>query len=236
VNFLLLIGIICLIAAVVGGGLKLAGMEIPLLRSIRRQLLLALVGLAAAVIGVTFPDLGSSPSTSATADDPKVGAIAEAPQASAVPEGPKADVVAERPTITADPDRGVAGITIVVSGSGFAPYEQVRFNFAGGSATASGSCSGPDCSYSASSSGYAAGSTNGTCSGSGSGCGGSAIASSCSGGPLKDIPADGTGAFRDELLIPAVPETANVDLACLLEAVGLSSQLKADTPFHITVK
>lgn len=229
---LLVIGILCLVAAVVGGGLKLAGAEFPPLASARRQLLLALVGLAAAVAGVTviaLPDSGSSSSTNATAASAAKSPTARPPAASPVESAP-----ADDPTITAEPDHGVVGSTIVVSGSGFAPHEKVRFDFAAGSATAAGSCSGSDCSYSSSSSGYAAGSSSGSCSG--SDCGGSAVARSCSGGPLKDIPADGAGAFRGQLLIPEVPQHANVDLTCLLEAVGLTSRMKADTPFHITSK
>jgi len=38
------IGIACIIAAIIGGGLKAFGMEIPLVNSVRRQLLLGLFG------------------------------------------------------------------------------------------------------------------------------------------------------------------------------------------------
>ncbi|MGX1186678.1 hypothetical protein AB7M29_004357 [Pseudomonas sp. F-14 TE3623] len=44
-NQLLIFGLVCLGAAIVGGGLKALGIEVPLLKSIRRQLLLALFGL-----------------------------------------------------------------------------------------------------------------------------------------------------------------------------------------------
>jgi hypothetical protein len=43
---LLVIGVMCVIVAVVGGGLKIAGNEIPVLASMRRQALLAFVGIA----------------------------------------------------------------------------------------------------------------------------------------------------------------------------------------------
>ena len=46
VNTLLIAGIVCIIAAVVGGGVKLFGNELPALGSTRRQVLLAIVGLA----------------------------------------------------------------------------------------------------------------------------------------------------------------------------------------------
>lgn len=42
---LFIVGAACIIASVVGGGVKLFGAEIPILNSIRRQLLLAFVGL-----------------------------------------------------------------------------------------------------------------------------------------------------------------------------------------------
>lgn len=41
----LLTGISCEIAAIVGGGLKMCGIEIPLLRSMQRQVLLGLMGM-----------------------------------------------------------------------------------------------------------------------------------------------------------------------------------------------
>jgi hypothetical protein len=43
-NQLLVIGVICVAVAIVGGGLRISGIEIPLLSSIQRQVLLALLG------------------------------------------------------------------------------------------------------------------------------------------------------------------------------------------------
>lgn len=51
-TILLSAGIACLIAAVVGGGLKAFGIEIPMLQSLARQLLLA--GLGAILVMVSF--------------------------------------------------------------------------------------------------------------------------------------------------------------------------------------
>ncbi|MGH8908563.1 MAG: hypothetical protein ACRD0K_19215 [Egibacteraceae bacterium] len=63
---LLVIGLICLAAAVVGGGLKLAGAEVPALTT-RRQILLAVLGIAAVAINLLGPDfLGGSTATSTT--------------------------------------------------------------------------------------------------------------------------------------------------------------------------
>jgi hypothetical protein len=52
-NPLVLIGVACVIAAIVGGGLKLTGIEIPLLTSVRRQVLLGALGIGlAAGVGI----------------------------------------------------------------------------------------------------------------------------------------------------------------------------------------
>jgi len=45
-NPLLYAGLACLIAAVIGGGLKLFGIEIPVLQSLKRQVLLGALGIA----------------------------------------------------------------------------------------------------------------------------------------------------------------------------------------------
>jgi len=49
---LLTTGLACVIAAIVGGGLKAFGMELPILRSLPRQVLLGAVGIA--LIGGVF--------------------------------------------------------------------------------------------------------------------------------------------------------------------------------------
>lgn len=60
---LLLIGLACIIAAIVGGGLKLMGIEIPLLTSVGRQVLLGGMGIALWA-GVGIAALVESPSPS----------------------------------------------------------------------------------------------------------------------------------------------------------------------------
>jgi hypothetical protein len=52
---LLLAGIACIVAAVVGGGLKLLGAEFPLLQSFTRQVLLAVAGAVLIVVSVVIP-------------------------------------------------------------------------------------------------------------------------------------------------------------------------------------
>lgn len=58
-NPLVLIGLACIIAAIVGGGLKIFGIEIPLLTSVRRQAILAGLG-AVLVVGVGIARLVES--------------------------------------------------------------------------------------------------------------------------------------------------------------------------------
>ena len=61
---LLTTGLACLIAAIVGGGLKAFGIEIPILRSGKRQLALAGLGFILALLAPLFRnqgELGSEP-------------------------------------------------------------------------------------------------------------------------------------------------------------------------------
>jgi hypothetical protein len=55
-NTLLGVGIACVIAAIVGGGLKAFGMEIPLVNSNKRQLLLSLFGLVLIAVSIAQGD------------------------------------------------------------------------------------------------------------------------------------------------------------------------------------
>jgi hypothetical protein len=60
---LLSAGIVCVIAAIVGGGLKAFNIEIPALNSLRRQLMLGLLGLVLLVIAWRYPSTNGSAST-----------------------------------------------------------------------------------------------------------------------------------------------------------------------------
>jgi hypothetical protein len=68
-QILLTAGVVCLIAAVVGGGLKAFGIEMPLLQSVQRQVLLAVLG-AGLLVGAYFTqaphDNEPAPAQSAT--------------------------------------------------------------------------------------------------------------------------------------------------------------------------
>lgn len=63
----LTLGSVCVIAAIVGGGLTAAGMEIPVVDSVTRQVLLGLVGVGLTLL--SFTALGQNPGT--TGGDPK---------------------------------------------------------------------------------------------------------------------------------------------------------------------
>src|SRR5919198_1947520 len=59
---LLVVGLACLVGAVVGGGLKLRGVEIPIVSSLRRQGLLAVIGGAAIFGGLVLGRTDAPPS------------------------------------------------------------------------------------------------------------------------------------------------------------------------------
>jgi len=87
-NVLITAGIACLIAAIVGGGLKAFAIEIPLLASVRRQLLLGLLG--ALLLGLGFGDKLMSPG-------PGKAEIVPANEAAEQPEQKDVSVSAEQP-------------------------------------------------------------------------------------------------------------------------------------------
>lgn len=64
---LVTIGIVCIVAALVGGGLKLAGFEIPGITSRTVQILVGLVGAGAVYLGIYGDSLGGK---ATTGDDP----------------------------------------------------------------------------------------------------------------------------------------------------------------------
>jgi len=49
---LVVLGIICVIAAIVGGGLKAAGVDIPVIHSVPRQVMLTVFGFALIAGGI----------------------------------------------------------------------------------------------------------------------------------------------------------------------------------------
>lgn len=61
-----IIGIVCFLAAIVGGGLKAAGTEVPVINTVHRQLLLAAAGIAVIVLVAVVDE----------SVDPRVGSVA----------------------------------------------------------------------------------------------------------------------------------------------------------------
>lgn len=103
---LLLLGVACVVAAIVGGGLKIAKVaEIPLIDSIPRQALLGLAG-AGLIVGSFW------------APEPK-------------PNGPNGNGggTAGEPTITLSEATGPPGASLRVGGMAFAANEPVRIRF-----------------------------------------------------------------------------------------------------------
>lgn len=130
---LLLVGIACVVAAVVGGGLKLAGAEFPLLTSVPRQVLLAVVGLAVLLISFAGADDddqdpgadGSAMSATTTSSTPSPGSTRPAPTTAptSIPfPGGEVDLTLSRTS-------GPPGTDVEVSGTGFAGGETVDVRF-----------------------------------------------------------------------------------------------------------
>jgi hypothetical protein len=57
-NWLLISGLICIFAAIVGGGFKAFGIELPALQSWKRQAILAIFGVVLVIAGIYSPSLG----------------------------------------------------------------------------------------------------------------------------------------------------------------------------------
>jgi len=113
---LLVLGVLCVVAAVVGGGLKAAGAEFPPLASPRRQVLLAIVG----VLVIAGAYLTRS---EATPGDGGGGIVAE------FFDGLRNLFQfggGDELTITLSPSEGPHGTRVRVSGRGFQPGERVQ--------------------------------------------------------------------------------------------------------------
>lgn len=102
---LLFVGIGCIIAAIVGGGLSLANLKVPVVNSVPRQLILAATGLV--IVGGSFllPGKGEPSTGGNTGGDGTGGTIAE---------------------ITLSDSSAARGSPITVTGSGFEPGELVE--------------------------------------------------------------------------------------------------------------
>ena len=117
---LLVAGIVCIVGAIVGGGVKLLGAEVPVLNSFGRQALLFLVGVAFLIGSFRLPGpkptapgpippaitTSGPPAPNASSSGPEAG-----PRAAACPEARALDCLppSSRPVSFADPAAANAG-------------------------------------------------------------------------------------------------------------------------------
>jgi hypothetical protein len=121
----LAIGLVSLIAAVVGGSLKLFGAEFPLLKSGIRQALLAVVGIGVIALSFVIPrDSNSSNELSASpqATRPEASVPVTFPTFPPERKESPADVFLNR-------DSGPGGSPVLVSGRGFGAGERIVIRF-----------------------------------------------------------------------------------------------------------
>ncbi len=106
---LLVAGVVCIVAAIVGGGIKLLGAEVPVLNSFVRQALLFAVG--AGFLLASF-QVGASKSTAPSPPAP-AQASAQAPAQAAAPAPvqppPSANPSASQPIVASPPPSAAAG-------------------------------------------------------------------------------------------------------------------------------
>lgn len=100
-------GVAAVLAAIVGGGLKAFGIELPLLASVRRQALLMIVGVILIGLGLFSPTIRDGSQQAAEARTGPPGQIEQAPPKSIEP----AAVQTSAPARPARPDRpNIAGL------------------------------------------------------------------------------------------------------------------------------
>jgi hypothetical protein len=122
---LLGVGLACVVAAVVGGGLTLAGSTFPIITSVARQILLGLVG--AALLTASFlvagSGSGSAPSPSPPTQTTPGVLPARQPPTFTLPTLPPPEAPAE---ITLSRSTAPRGAVLTIFGSGFSPGELVE--------------------------------------------------------------------------------------------------------------
>jgi hypothetical protein len=125
------VAVACVVAAAVGGGVETPVIKIPSLLSTRRQVLVALVGIAIGVLGFVLPEGGGDdsvatdapPTTPATSTGSSIGID---PSVLKNLKPPDFDVDT---TITLSRSSGPPGTVFTVSGSGFNADERVEIRF-----------------------------------------------------------------------------------------------------------
>lgn len=131
----LLVGVGCVIAAVVGGGLSLANLKVPVVTSLPRQVLLGVIGLIVVVGSFLLPDNGKDHTTGGT----EVTTIPD--NRPTAPRPPSCAFDTSTPEITLSADHAPRGAALTVFGSGFCAGELVEIRVhvtSVGTATADG--------------------------------------------------------------------------------------------------
>jgi hypothetical protein len=126
---LLLLGIACVLAAIVGGGLELAKVaKIPAIASVRRQVLLGVAGVVLITVSLMPSDILSSNGQ----PTPTPTSPTRVPVATPTP-GPTTDTFPTLPTretaISLEKSSGPPGTELTIDGSGFAPGETIVIRF-----------------------------------------------------------------------------------------------------------
>jgi hypothetical protein len=119
----LLVGVACLAAAIVGGGVKIANSEFPIVSSIPRQVLLGVLGIGVIVSAIglfgggSSSSVGSKPTSVQDLHIPNITLPTDSPFS--VPD----------PAIKLSVSQGPPGTRLTVSGTGFQPRETIKIDF-----------------------------------------------------------------------------------------------------------
>jgi hypothetical protein len=126
---LVLVGVACVLGAIVGGGLSAFGIALPLISSIARQVGLAMAGLALIAWGTFMTPRGEGTSAPPTAATP-APVTPPTPSGSGVPKASGGPFSAFGDAkIFLSKESGVAGTQLTVSGTGFGAEETVVIRF-----------------------------------------------------------------------------------------------------------
>jgi hypothetical protein len=122
---LTIIGVACIAGAIVGGGLTVAKMvDVPVIKSFARQVLLGLFGVILVVVGLLLPASSPNPGPPTPSPALSTGGFT----IPSIPQPPT-----EETRISLSPGSGPPGTQILVSGAGFEANESVDIRLADGS-------------------------------------------------------------------------------------------------------
>lgn len=124
---LVILGAVCVVAAAAGGGFKALGVEVPMLKSVPRQILVGVVGVGLIVGGFAI-DPGDDDTE--VAADKTTTTVTIALDPSVLRQlGTAGAGIGVETTITLSRSSGPPGTVFKVSGRGFQPNELVEISF-----------------------------------------------------------------------------------------------------------